>query len=52
MEGDDFSVRRATEVRLNGVRALLPGQPEGGEGILRRVVRGPAVGDDFGRVDG
>jgi len=52
VEGHDLAVGGEAEVRLDGVRALLPGQAEGGESILRRIVRSAAVGDNFWEVDG
>ncbi len=36
------------DVELDAVRAQFDGTREGGEGVLRALTGGTAVGDDFG----
>jgi hypothetical protein len=45
MNADDLAILGELKVPLDAVGALLPGQVECGEGVLRRIMRGTAVGD-------
>src|SRR6185369_11441826 len=44
MQTDYPAILCQTEIRFDAVGPLLPGQAEGGQRVLRRLVRGPAVG--------
>lgn len=49
VDADDFPVPGQMKIPLDAVGALLPGEVERGEGVLRRIARGAAVGDQRGR---
>ncbi len=52
MKAHDFAVTGDVEVSLDAVRALLPRQLEGGQGILRGLSGGAAMGHEEGSGEG
>src|SRR5690606_7025558 len=46
VKADDLPVTGEVEVPLDAIRVLLPRQPERRQRVFRRIVRGPAVGND------
>jgi len=46
VDANDAAIWRQVEITFNGVGSLFPRKFEGGQGVFRRIVRGPAVSNE------